>query len=956
MWRTSLPGGGSSIWLFPGQTSMCCRIMHSIALYVSGNDEHGRMIRRTLMRYLNLSLILVLRSISSAVKRRFPTLEHVVEAGFMTVTELEMYQSVPSVEFNTYWIPCTWFISLLKETKKSSRITDSQGLKIIMEEFNDFRSKCGLLWSYDWVSIPLVYTQVVTIATYSFFLAALVGRQYVDAAKKPLQMEIDIYIPVFTILQFFFFMGLLKVAEQLINPFGDDDEDFELNWLIDRHTKVSYLGVDTLMRTAPPLVKDMYFDQVDLTLPYTEASVAYKKKTYRGSVHNMQVPEEKHTMFLPEITEEDEDKTPTPKSSHTNLHNAANTGATVSAAAAGTWRSHPSTRSLYKGSEVDFELETDTSSYHHLEIYMGGSKSDTGGQTKKEGEAVSMTDSTRHNIPVKPARPLSRSESLPVKNPSISESYRTAAWPSSSTLGLMDTSLQCSDRSIEIHSCNNSSSLLIGADGEHINDSNHALNPDTNMTGKGNEPLHQYLQRLSYKRQTSEVSLDSYETANVSEYLPPSPRFESREKLFQTGKELKKGHVTKVKSCPKLAHIRLSTGSNRKKGVRWKPMTDDAANYNKSEKSRRRTVDVVPVMPRSDSSRMSLSCDTPSMKEDVGASPQIYCKSCNTKLEHTQGSQSPRISPDLQLSVSGSLSNTSLVHDHHHSQQDSISTNLPHFVVNKNNAEGRRVQLPSKPGTNEERRATISVLNITGTEFDTKRWQGKPLWQHKFSSGFLRRLRGIKFREDVLDPTSNEMSKVKYSKSTQSMPNIRLPAFHETVEPLRHTPVTLCQAPNTVPTIVRISDTSPSNISDSDDSSLFSSISEIPVQESTSYDAPKSRTVVEDTELSVKSILHIPASYASLSSHTNLLQSSNSSEVLNRSSHDSSWQSADWTTLLRGDTNHGDQMSTKDTAIGKKRGDSEQSEERVDTAGNAGLQEVIVDSRPRERWGNENGS
>lgn len=66
------------------------------------------------------------------------------------------------------------------------------------------------------------------------------GRQWLDPNKKidGYEMKVDYYFPVFTSLQFFFYVGWLKVAEALLNPYGEDDDDFDMNWMIDRHVQV----------------------------------------------------------------------------------------------------------------------------------------------------------------------------------------------------------------------------------------------------------------------------------------------------------------------------------------------------------------------------------------------------------------------------------------------------------------------------------------------------------------------------------------------------------------------------------------------------------------------------------------------------------------------------------------------------------------------------------------------
>lgn len=275
------------------------RVMLYVSTMIDGNDEQGRLIRRTLMRYLALGSLIVFQATSVRVKKRFPTIDHLIEAGVASKAEIEALDDV-STPHGKWWIPFVWCCNLIKHARKQGRIADNYLLKSLIDEISAYRGSLGMLYSYDWISVPLVYTQVTTLAVYTFFLGCTFGRQYLDPDQNYPGHNIDLYIPFFTILQFFFYMGWLKVAEQLINPFGEDDDDFEMNWIIDRNMQVSLLTTDDLYGLIPPLEKDLYYGEPPPDyLPYTKSSIKGISQPHMGSTVDIRVSDEGMKVLSP---------------------------------------------------------------------------------------------------------------------------------------------------------------------------------------------------------------------------------------------------------------------------------------------------------------------------------------------------------------------------------------------------------------------------------------------------------------------------------------------------------------------------------------------------------------------------------------------------------------------------------------------------------------------------------
>ncbi|GMS95283.1 hypothetical protein PENTCL1PPCAC_17458 [Pristionchus entomophagus] len=200
-------------------------------------------LRNTFARHLRLAYILIFRDISMTTRKRAPTLEFLVKAGWITQKELEMLHAGRiSEDACKYWIPLQWIIVRIREmragNKKDSLMSDYQSVEFF-QEIATLRGNLGDLLSFDWVPMPIAFMQIITAAVYiTMFLTVFTVQDGVVNEDG----EVDYLTASWTIVtlsaQLLLYLGWMKSVHVIINPFGEDDDDFEMEYLLDHHTNV----------------------------------------------------------------------------------------------------------------------------------------------------------------------------------------------------------------------------------------------------------------------------------------------------------------------------------------------------------------------------------------------------------------------------------------------------------------------------------------------------------------------------------------------------------------------------------------------------------------------------------------------------------------------------------------------------------------------------------------------
>jgi hypothetical protein len=135
-----------------------------------------------------------------------------VDAGYLQRHELSLLIKSHTESTASYWVPMNWAFSLCYELRKSGNIEAEPILCAILNEFKLHRERLQALLNFDWVPVPLAYSQVVFLAVRLYFFICIFARQNIFEENSRQDHDIvDIIFPFMTLFQALVYLGWIKV-------------------------------------------------------------------------------------------------------------------------------------------------------------------------------------------------------------------------------------------------------------------------------------------------------------------------------------------------------------------------------------------------------------------------------------------------------------------------------------------------------------------------------------------------------------------------------------------------------------------------------------------------------------------------------------------------------------------------------------------------------------------------
>ena len=124
------------------------------------------------MRYVNLSIVLVFRLVSTKVHSRFPDYESLVAARLLLPHEAErLHKAERLTPHESTWTPILWSLKLLERARTEGKLAiEAPVWANLVSSFEYLETANRKILNHGWVNFPVAYTQASIISMPGFIL------------------------------------------------------------------------------------------------------------------------------------------------------------------------------------------------------------------------------------------------------------------------------------------------------------------------------------------------------------------------------------------------------------------------------------------------------------------------------------------------------------------------------------------------------------------------------------------------------------------------------------------------------------------------------------------------------------------------------------------------------------------------------------------------------------------